>query len=174
VGVTSRPCLRGLPQDNFCGGLLLSWRHVAGHGGIDEATDMVRFYCPRCWHDFAQDLPRCPYCGAEILESWRSKDYVEKLIVALEHPEPSTPIRAAWLLGQSRERRAIEPLKRLAKTTRDLYISQAAIQALSQMDRNDVYDFLQDFASHPTTLLREAARSGLEEFDREERGIENA
>jgi hypothetical protein len=122
---------------------------------------MVRFYCPICWNDFEQDLAHCPLCGADIAEFWNTKDYMEKLIVALEHPEPTTPIRAAWLLGQKQDPRAIEPLKQLLKTTHDPYIARAAVQALSKMDRNDIFDFLQEFANHPVVIVRQEAQSAL-------------
>ena len=44
----------------------------------------MRFYCPRCWWDFDRDVSHCPHCGLDIREFWKSKDYVEKLILALE------------------------------------------------------------------------------------------
>jgi HEAT repeat protein len=36
--------------------------------------------------------------------------YTDKLIRALEHPEPQTRVRAAWLLGKKREARAVPAL----------------------------------------------------------------
>jgi HEAT repeat protein len=94
----------------------------------------VRFYCPCCWHDFERDEAICPYCGLDIRDFWKSKDYVEKLIVALEHPEKETPIRAAWLLGQLKDIRAVPPLIELVRKTEDVYIARAAVQALGEID----------------------------------------
>jgi len=94
----------------------------------------MRFFCLRCWQDFHQDLPRCPHCGLDIRELWKSKDYVEKLIQALQHPEKETPIRAARLLGQLQDPRAVPPLIDLAKSTGDVYIAQAAVTALGEFD----------------------------------------
>lgn len=65
---------------------------------------MVHFYCPVCWEELAEDLPQCPRCGAAIHDTWNSKSYLEKLILALNHPEPSTVLRAVWLLGQLGDR----------------------------------------------------------------------
>ena len=85
---------------------------------------MVTFYCPGCWHDFDEDLVCCPKCGLVISEFWNSKDYLEKLILALRHPEPTTPARAAWLLGKIRDWRAVAALIDAAKGTSDLYLAR--------------------------------------------------
>jgi len=101
---------------------------------------MVHFYCPVCWKELADDLPQCPHCSAEIHEIWRSKSYLEKLILALNHPEPSTVMRAVWLLGQLKDRRAIEPLERLLETTRDIFVTRAVRVALSALEDSDTHE----------------------------------
>lgn len=58
---------------------------------------MTRFFCPGCWSDFGEDVSPCPHCGLDIRMFRESKDWIGKLILALEHSEPRTPIRAAWL-----------------------------------------------------------------------------
>jgi len=95
---------------------------------------MVHFYCPACWKELADDLPQCPDCGAEIHNIWRSKSYLEKLLLALNHPEPSTVMRAVWLLGQLGDRRAVEPLERLLDKTNDVFVIRAARVALSALE----------------------------------------
>jgi len=74
---------------------------------------MTRFYCPGCWEDFAEDLDPCPHCGLNIQSFWDSLDRVDKLVVALEHREPSTRLRAAWPPGPA-SRRNREPADRAA------------------------------------------------------------
>jgi predicted amidophosphoribosyltransferase len=95
---------------------------------------MVHFYCPLCWEELDEDRPQCPRCGGHIHEFWKSKSYLEKLIIALDHPEPSTAMRAIWLLGQLRDQRAVDPLKRLLDKTQDIYMRRAARQTLDKLE----------------------------------------
>jgi predicted amidophosphoribosyltransferase len=112
----------------------------------------MRFFCPRCWHDFERDEARCPHCGLDIEEFWNSKDYVEKLIAALHHPEKETPIRAAWLLGQLKDPRAVPPLIELVKETEDVYIARAAVQALG--GRSTLRKLIDSCATSPSIMSR--------------------
>jgi HEAT repeat protein len=118
----------------------------------------MRFYCPRCWQDFAKDLPRCPVCGLDIVEFWKSKDYVEKLIISLSHPEKETPIRAAWILGQLKDTRAVAPLIELVKKTEDVYIARAAVRALGEINNQEVRQFLVTLANHQAKMVRDEAQ----------------
>jgi HEAT repeat protein len=118
----------------------------------------MRFYCPRCWRDFDRDVPQCPHCGLDIREFWKSKDYVEKLIIALEHPEKETPIRAAWLLGQLKDTRAVLPLIDLVKKTEDVYIARAAVNALGEIDTSEARQFLGTLAHHQAKMVRDEAK----------------
>lgn len=116
---------------------------------------MVRFFCPGCWCDFSKDISPCPHCGLDIRAFWSGKDWIEKLILALEHPEPRTPIRAAWLLGEIGDTRAVPPLIDLFNRTKDIYIAQAAAQALTQMDDPAAQRFLRTLTEHPARMIRE-------------------
>jgi HEAT repeat protein len=118
----------------------------------------MRFYCPHCWRDFGQDARHCPHCGLHIEEFWESRDYVEKLILALQHPEKETPIRAAWLLGQIKDPRAIQPLIALARSTEDVYLARAAVRALGEIGTPACLQFLARLRDHPAKLVRDAVR----------------
>ena len=118
---------------------------------------MVTFYCPGCWHDFDEDLVRCPDCGLVIHEFWESKDYFEKLIVALRHPEPTTPIRAAWLLGKIKDPRAVVALIDIVKGTKDFYLAREAVKALGAIDTIQARYFLRTLADHPVRMIRAEA-----------------
>jgi hypothetical protein len=67
---------------------------------------------------------------------------VGKLIIALEHPEKETPIRAAWLLGQLKGSRAVSSLIDLVEKTDDVYIARAAFQAPGEIGAPETRQFL--------------------------------
>jgi HEAT repeat protein len=122
----------------------------------------MRYYCPRCWRDFSEDVTRCPQCSIDIAEFLKGKDYVEKLIIALGHPEPKTPIRAAWTLGKLGDERAVEPLIGLIEKTEDVYTACAAVTALARLGTARARRFLRGIAfSHPAAMVRDTATQGL-------------
>jgi len=126
----------------------------------------MRFYCPRCWRDYDKDTPICPQCGLVIEDFCKSKDYVEKLIISLEHPEKETPIRAAWLLGQLKDTRAVLPLIELVKKTEDVYIARAAVQALGEIYTPEAYRFLGTLTQHHAKMVRDEVSRILSGRDR--------
>jgi HEAT repeat protein len=123
---------------------------------------MVRFYCPGCWSDFGKDFDQCPKCGLHIHEFWASKDYVERLILALNHPEKSTPVRAAWILGKLKDPRAVEALIRLIETSEDIYLIVAAVKALGEIRTVEALAALETLRKHPARMVKEAARWALD------------
>ena len=68
------------------------------------------FYCPACWREVPELIHVCPYCKVDVERLTLEQDYAQKLIAALEHPEPTTPVRVAWILGVRKETRAIPPI----------------------------------------------------------------
>ncbi len=126
----------------------------------------MRFYCPRCWRDFDRDVPQCPHCGLDIEGFWKSKDYVGKLVLALQHPEKETPIRAAWLLGQLKDTRAVPPLIDLVNKTEDVYIARAAVKALGEIDTPEARQFLSTLAHHHAKMVRDEVQRILSERNR--------
>lgn len=122
---------------------------------------MVHFFCPKCWGEVAEDAHFCQHCGVDMDAFWKDRDYVEHLILAIQHPEPQTPIRAAWILGQIRDERAVAPLARLARDTKDVYIARAAVEALGQIGGTAALGFMRSLAEHPAQLVREAVQAAL-------------
>ena len=45
-------------------------------------------------------------------------------------------MRAVWLLQQLGDRRAVEPLKRLADKTQDIYLHRAALRTLDELEKS--------------------------------------
>ena len=122
---------------------------------------MVQYFCPSCWNEVAQPSTKCPQCGVEIESFWDQRDYVEKLILALRHPEPETPVRAAWLLGQLGDRRAVGLLVELVRTTPDVFLARAAVEALGRMDSDEARVFLATLVDHPAWMIAEEARKAV-------------
>ena len=122
----------------------------------------MRYFCPKCWSDFAKDLPSCPECGQDIVAFWAGRGYVGKLILALEHPEPETRIRAPWILGMRGEKRAAAALVNLVETTQDVYGACAGVEAMARIGTSAAIRAVRDAAMpHPAAIVREAAQDAL-------------
>jgi HEAT repeat protein len=91
-----------------------------------------------------------------------SKEYVDLLILALTHPENTTPIRAAWILGKLGEPRAVPPLIALLTKAKDIYASVAAVRALGQICTAEAIAFLESLSDHPAKILRDEVRKILQ------------
>lgn len=124
---------------------------------------MVRFFCPRCWADFAEDLPRCPKCGLDIQAFFASKDYVDRLILALGHPLKETALRAATVLGKLQERRAVGALISTIRRSQDIYLTVASARALGEIGTNRAMRFLVKLCNHSARTVREQAARILAE-----------
>jgi HEAT repeat protein len=86
---------------------------------------------------------------------------VDKLIVALNHPEPETPSRAAWILGRRREVQAVGPLIELLRRTQDVYTASEAVRALSRIGTPEAMAFLRTLTEHPAGMVRQAVAEAL-------------
>ena len=117
----------------------------------------MRYYCPGCWRDFAFLIEACPQCGIIVADIWDRKDLVEKLIHSLQHPAPSTPVRAAWLLGRIKDPRAVEPLIEVIKKIRDFYLAREAVRALKQFATDEARQFVDSLRNHPVRMIQEEA-----------------
>jgi len=121
----------------------------------------MTFYCTHCWHEVPESATACPHCGDDIAARQTHTDYTDKLIAALHHPEPTTPIRAAWILGQRRERMAIEPLAKLIRESPDAFIVESAVEALGNIGDQQALEILQWASQHPSPLVRNKALVAL-------------
>jgi len=122
---------------------------------------MVR-YCPECWGE-ADNNDCCPKCGAPLRQS-TNESYEEKLIWALRHPEPTTPVRAATILGDRRALAAVEPLIAVALSSRDFYLQEAAVIALGQIGDKRAQPCLERLSREGAVRVKLAARRALAGF----------
>jgi hypothetical protein len=91
----------------------------------------LTYFCPSCWSEVGA-VALCPNCGAD-LRAFSGKSYEEKLILALSHPEPTVPVRAAAILGERGSLAAVESLIKLASASTDPYIQEASVEALGRI-----------------------------------------
>jgi len=133
----------------------------------------VTYFCPVCWAEMAAEQMICGRCRAD-LRAWEGKGYVEKLIAALRHPEPTTPLRAAWLLGRLRARDAVLPLMELARSSPDLFLREAAVEALGRIGDPRSLELLRALARSDSVLVRRAARRALAMIEGPEPGADPA
>lgn len=122
---------------------------------------MLTYFCPGCWKDFREDLPLCPHCGLDIAGFLKTTDFVDKLILALDHPEKETRLRAAWILGKLREPRAIGPLGRVLATSGDVYLAGEAAAALGKIGTIEARSVLRKSIEHPAQMVRGKIREVL-------------
>ncbi len=121
---------------------------------------MMTYYCPLCWAELAKDTARCSRCGASLGEV-DQEEYAVKLIRALKHPEATTVVRAAAILGGLRERRAVPPLLALIASSRDPYILERAVEALGNIGDCTAIEGLCDILAHSYMRVRGKAAEAL-------------
>jgi len=116
---------------------------------------MPRSHCPKCWQELAETATECPACGFDIQEFWSSKDYFDKLVLALKHSEPNSQINAAWTLGKLKDARAVDPLINLVKNTKNDSVAKAAVRALADINTEKARQFLSTLVDHPVKIIRD-------------------
>lgn len=95
----------------------------------------MRYYCPNCWADFWEHNPNvCPKCHYDIAHH-DERDYVDKLLMALNHRVGEIQHWAIMILAKRKERRAIPYLEQLLQTTKDPSLARAAEEAVRQIER---------------------------------------
>lgn len=126
---------------------------------------LLTFFCPVCWTETPTGGGTCPRCGADMEAVQRGRDFVDKLIAALDHPEPGTRARAAMILGLRRERRGAAALMRVVRKGKDAFLVEAAIEALGRIGDPGSRDAIEAAALDGTLRVRGAARRALVTLD---------
>jgi HEAT repeat protein len=100
------------------------------------------------------DAARCPACGAPASPSLT---YVDKLLRALRSPDSTTAMRAAHILGELGDPRAIDGLTDLVWRG-DPYAATEAVRALARIGTPIAKRTVAAAAEHPFAAVRAAAR----------------
>lgn len=118
-------------------------------------------YCQECWSEIPNQTITCPNCGADQSQI-SAEPFVKKLIRALHHPEPETPIRAAHILGQLRAVEAVPALLVVIAEQSDQFIVAACIDALAEIgDIQAASPLEQLLDGTPALIVREALKKAL-------------
>jgi len=113
---------------------------------------MTAFYCPGCWAEVPEGSSTCPACGRSLLAG--NEDFIDKLIAALRHPEPTRAALAVQILGSMlSEPRAILPLIDLIGSAQDAYVLKYAVEALGRFADARAAPALRQLLLTPTTPL---------------------
>ena len=97
----------------------------------------MRYYCPNCWKDcWDEDFEVCPKCGYNIKEH-NNKDYVDKLLNALNHRAGKVRHWVIMVLVQRKEKRAVPYLEKLRKETKDPSLVRAAEEAIKKINAEE-------------------------------------
>jgi len=112
---------------------------------------MVTYFCRNCWNEIDKGKSVCPQCGAEQSEL-DEETFIAKLIRALNHPEPETPIRAAYILGKLEAKEAIPALIEVVHRNQDFYIVAAAIEALGEIGDRSIIKEIQELLTRKLPL----------------------
>jgi HEAT repeat protein len=100
-----------------------------------------------------------------VAREWTSKTYVEKLVAALGHPEPTTPLRAAWILGELRAASAVPLLMDVAEGSHDLFVRAAAVSALGRIGDPRALELLRRLGETGPVVLRPIATSAVNRIE---------
>jgi HEAT repeat protein len=133
---------------------------------------MTTFYCPSCWSEVSKSAAVCPNCHVDISERISQADYTEKLIAALRHKEPTTPVRAAWILGERREEKAVPALTKILRRAKDAFLVEGAVEALGKIGGTAATLAIRVATQHSSLRVRVKAREVLQEI--EARNLEHA
>jgi HEAT repeat protein len=120
-------------------------------------------YCPHCWKELPGAREVCPNCRQRI-SSWDEKAFTDKLLQALSHPEPETPVRAVYILGEKGMTEAVGLLARLFRRSRDLFLQGEVIEAMGKIGGDEALSLLVEALSHPSFFVRGEAVKGLSRF----------
>ena len=118
---------------------------------------MTITFCTQCWSEAPKGAAVCPHCGDDIVARANRPDYTQKLIAALEHAEPTVAVRAAWILGERRESKAVVGLCRLVRESTDVLVVESALESLAKIGDRRAAMTVRWAVNHVNPLIRSAA-----------------
>ncbi len=93
----------------------------------------MTYYCSNCWNEINKEAKVCPYCG-KLQSLLKQEPFEKKLIRSLNHPEPTTVVRALKILGELKTKEALPGLFKIIKTQEDPFIVSEAVKSILEID----------------------------------------
>lgn len=126
--------------------------------------------CPACWRVVPPDAARCPHCGADI-EHLHLREFREKLLGALSHPDRDTVIRAAVALAARQDPAASDAIEAaMRRFTKEPHVVAGLLNALTCVANDEARRIALEALGHPSFIVRRAATQLLEHLGQTDRG----
>jgi HEAT repeat protein len=126
----------------------------------------MSFYCTNCWSAVNDLLKTCPFCGDDLQAQRKQPDFIDKHIAALRDSDTGTQVRAAWVLGERHERKAVGTLIKLVQESKDHYVIETAVEALGKIGDWSAWDALQAASAHPNSRVRDKSLQAIQRLQR--------
>jgi len=120
--------------------------------------------CPSCWRVVPVAADRCPTCRAD-LRGLDEREYGQKLVGALDHPDRETVMRVAAILTARQDESASPSLiAALKRYWSEPYVAAAIVQALGQLPGSAARNAVQEALGHESVIVRAKAELALHEY----------
>lgn len=119
---------------------------------------MITFFCPLCWKEIRENDNTCPCCGTNI-SAHKNKDFEDKLINALRHPERETVQRAVYILGRLKSIKAVQPLLKLFQQTDNIFLKMEILNTLNEIEIPEAKEFLMRVIDSETGIIKRMAKA---------------
>jgi hypothetical protein len=122
--------------------------------------------CPACWRVVPNDARVCSHCGAGISQL-HERDFRNKLLGALSHPDRDTVIRAAVALAARHDVAASQAIGTAMRTfPNEPHVLAGLLNALMFVADDEARRIALDALGHRSFIVRRAAAQALEHMDR--------
>lgn len=121
----------------------------------------MHYFCPSCWEEVGKETTLCSHCGTNIEVYDRDTDFTTKLLDATEHFEHETRLRAVWILGKRKEKRAIPKLIGFISSSHDPYLVVASLRSLFEIDGAGHEKVFQDCSKSSVMMVSREAKDLL-------------
>lgn len=123
----------------------------------------MTFFCPICWKEIKENDRVCPFCGANISE-FGNKDFEEKLINALGHPERDTVLRAVNILGKLKSIKAVNPLLALFQQTDNPFLKIEILHTLNEIGVPEAKTFIMRVSESVIGIVKRKAKELIDRY----------